>query len=138
EIEGTLAEEPAMKVEAERTHAPTQFVTRLEEGGEHCEELRRDIGCEDLRVRQQAARRKNAAAAAGSDVLHSQRRLAVDSRERQAAIDELNEIEAFEVALIIGRGVIEELARHMGRRPSAVDENGAVAQDLYAFCKKGL
>ncbi len=50
------------------------------------------------------------------------------AREREAAIEQVDEIETFEVALMVGFGILHELARDVDRRPLPMNEHGAVAK----------
>jgi len=132
EIEGIRAEEAAVQVEAVRSHAPAEFVTRLDKTSEQREEPRRGIASDDLGIRQQATGCEDAAPAARADVEDLERAIALDAGDLEAAVDERGEIESLEVALVIRLGVLDELAREMAGREVPVDQDRSVALDAHA------
>ena len=86
----------------------------------------------NLRAGQQPARGKGAAAAAGTDVEDMHLAFAVDSCERQAAIDQVDKIESLEIAPLIGFGIARELRCHARWRPLLVNKNPAIPADFDA------
>ena len=115
QVEGLRTEERTVQIEAVRPHTTAQLRARVDEPREQREEPRRDVGGGERGVRQEAARGEDAAPAARADVEDLERRAAIDGREREAAVDQLEEVEAFEVPLMIGLGVLDELAREVDR-----------------------
>jgi hypothetical protein len=60
------------------------------------------------------------------------------SSELETPIDQLDEIQPFEIALMVRSGVADELLRDPGGRPGLVDEDQALAANVDSRCDRRI
>src|SRR5207249_2245938 len=104
-------EEPAVHVETVGPDTAAQLVARLDERCQHREQLGGYVRGKDLRSRQQTACGEHAAPAAGPDVEDAHLTAVFDAGKLETTVDQLDEIQAVEIALVVRRSVADELLR---------------------------